>query len=83
MRGRNFLPFVPSPAFVVIADVGDMQAVVVGLSELERFESDPSDFVIAQFGDGKEFVGFGERMFDDGQRGLIFLRVNVKLNKFA
>ena len=83
MGGRKFLPLMPSPASFVTANLGDAQAVVEGLSEFERLKSNPSDFVIAQLSNGKKFVGFGERMFDDRRGSLIFLRVNVKLNKFA
>lgn len=56
----------PSPAGFVVANVGNVQAVVVRLRVLQRLKSNPADFVIAKFGDGKEFIGLGERMFDDG-----------------
>lgn len=76
--GRNFLPIMPSPAFVIVADVCDMKAIFVRMSVFKRFESNPTDFVTAFSSDSHKFFWFSERVLDALLRNRIILfNVNV------
>ena len=65
----------PSPAGFVVANVGNVQAVVVRLRVLQRLKSNPADFVIKFFGANKKFFGLGKMPFDHRLSGIFsFMR---------